>query len=166
MKKLMYLLSTLVMIAFFSSCQSRDDVRDAPFKWFTVEESAGLNTANEVYFVDVYTDWCGWCKKMDKATFEQAEIQEYLKQHFIPIKFNAEQKDPVSFLNKDYAFNPKIGRKGTHDLARMMLAGRMSYPSFAFLNKNGEVIEVSKGFKTPEQFLPVLEQVAGKLAQK
>jgi len=166
MKKLIYLFSILAVIAFFTSCQSGDDVRDAPFKWFTVEESAALNTTNEIYFVDVYTDWCGWCKKMDKATFAQAEIQEYLKQHFIPIKFNAEQKDALAFLGKDYAFNPNVGRKGTHDLARMMLAGRMSYPSFAFLNRKGEVIEVSKGYKTPEQFLPVLQKVAGKLAQK
>ena len=103
---------------------------------------------------------------MDKATFAQPEIQDFLKKNFIPVKFNAEQKAPVNFLNKQYNFNPNAGRKGTHDLARMMLAGRMSYPSFAFVNGTGEVIEVTKGFKTPEQFMPILEKVAGTLALK
>ncbi len=166
MKKFFYLLSSVLMITVLFSCSSADPVADAPFKWYTVEEAAALNKdKSKVYFVDVYTDWCGWCKRMDKATFAQPEIQDFLKKNFIPVKFNAEQKAAVQFLDKQYKFNPNVGRKGTHDLARMMLAGRMSYPSFAFMNGAGEVIEVSKGYKTPEQFMPVLEKVAGQLAQ-
>jgi len=166
MKKFFYSLSTILIITMFFGCSPSDPVADAPFKWYTVEEAAALNTdKSKIYFVDVYTDWCGWCKRMDKATFAQPEIQNFLKENFIPVKFNAEQKEPVKFLDKQYLFNANVGRKGTHDLARMMLAGRMSYPSFAFMDGTGNVIEVSKGYKTPEQFMPVLEKVAGQLAQ-
>ena len=166
MKKFFYLFSSLFLTVFLTSCSSSDSVADAPFKWYTVEEASALNEdKSKVYFVDLYTDWCGWCKRMDKATFAQPEVQDFLKKNFIPVKFNAEQKAPVQFLDKQYNFNPNVGRKGTHDLARMMLAGRMSYPSFAFVNGTGEVIEVTKGFKTPDQFMPILERVAGTLAQ-
>lgn len=166
MKWFFILYTFFVITSVFYSQTSGDPVADAPFKWYTVEEATALNPdKSKVYFVDIYTDWCGWCKRMDKATFAQPEIQEFLKTNFIPVKFNAEQKAAVQFLDKQYQFNPNVGRKGTHDLARMMLGGRMSYPSFAFLDGNGNVLEVSKGYKTPDQFMPVLEKVAGTLAQ-
>lgn len=166
MKNFFYLLG-LFSFASLIGCKTKDKVAESPFKWYTIEEAQQLNPDNKkVYFVDVYTDWCGWCKRMDKATFEQEEIQNYLKQNFIPVKFNAEQKEAVEFLGKTYNYNPNVGRKGTHDWARMVLGGRMSYPSFAFVDGSGEVIEVSKGFKTPDKFMPVLEGVAAKMAKQ
>jgi len=140
MKKFFYLFASLFLMVILSSCSSSDPVADAPFKWYSIEEASALNKdKSKVYFVDIYTDWCGWCKRMDKATFAQPEIQAYLKKNFIPVKFNAEQKAPVNFVDKQYKHNPNVGKrgKGTHDLARMMLAGRMSYPAFAFVSGTG-----------------------------
>jgi uncharacterized protein YyaL (SSP411 family) len=40
--------------------------------------------------VDVYTDWCGWCQKMDRGTYANPVVQELLQKSFIPVRFNAE----------------------------------------------------------------------------
>ena len=63
------------------------------------------------YFVDVYTPWCGWCKKMDKSTFDQREIASFLNENYYPIKFNAEQKEPIKIDGQEYKF-VKYGRNG------------------------------------------------------
>ncbi len=62
-------------------------------QWITWEEAMELSkTEPRKIVVDVYTDWCGWCKKMDKATFQDEEIVEYINENYYAIKFNAEMR--------------------------------------------------------------------------
>ena len=62
-------------------------------KWYTIEEVQALNEKDpKPILVDVYTDWCGWCKVMDRKTFANADVQAYIQENFYPVKFNAEQK--------------------------------------------------------------------------
>ena len=67
-------------------------------KWYTWDEAVEANKKEKKkFFVDIYTDWCGWCKRMDAQTFEEAEVAAYLNKHFYPIKLDAEQKANIEY---------------------------------------------------------------------
>ena len=78
-------------------------VVNAQVNWLTFEEAVSkAKTDPKPIFIDVYTDWCGWCKKMDKATFSEAKIAKMLQDDFYPVKFNAEQKESIEFNNHTF----------------------------------------------------------------
>ncbi len=60
-------------------------------QWMKFEEAVAANANNpKMILVDVYTDWCGWCKKMDKDTFTDPRVVAHLKKNFYAVKLNAE----------------------------------------------------------------------------
>lgn len=131
---------------------------DGTLNWMTVSQLDKIsNTENKKVLVDMYTDWCGWCKVMDKKTFTDEAVKKYLDENFLVVKFDAEQKESVTFRGKTYEFNTKRGRKGTNDFAVEMLSGRLGYPSMVYLDENFERIKSSAGYKTPEQLIKELE---------
>ena len=113
------------------------------------------------FMVDVYTDWCGWCKRMDAATFEQPEVAKYLNENFYPVKLDAEMKEDIVFAGNTFSYIANAGRRGVHTLAYSLLEGQMSYPSIVFLTEDVERIMISKGYKGPEDFIVELEYTAG-----
>ncbi|MDZ7744122.1 MAG: DUF255 domain-containing protein [Bacteroidota bacterium] len=126
-------------------------------KWYSFEEAVERSKENpKLIFVDVYTDWCGWCKKMDKSTFVHPTIVKQMNENFYPVKFDAESSDTIRF--KDYTFvNPNPdGRRSSHQLAQALLKGRMSYPSYTFLNEKAEVITVVPGYREAQEFEKIL----------
>ena len=130
------LLSSVVMLA------QSDKVN-----WYSLEDAIQATQDNpKKIFVDVYTDWCGWCKRMDKAAFTDPKVIEYLNSNFYPVKFNAEQKTPITYKGKTYEF-VKSGRRGYNQLAAKLLNGRLAYPTTLVLDENAESIIISPGFK-------------------
>lgn len=72
-------------------------------KWFTINDAYQAYLKNpKPFYIDVYTDWCGWCKRMDQTTFKDPELANYLNNFFYPIKFDAESKEPVNFGGRTY----------------------------------------------------------------
>jgi thioredoxin-related protein len=131
-------------------------------EWMTFEAAVSANSvAPRKIFVDVYTDWCGWCKVMDKQTFTDPEVIAYMNEHYYAVKFNAEQKEPVTVNGRVYEYLPNVGRRGVHTLAYSLLQGRMSYPSVVYMNENLQLIKVSPGYKKPHQILPELKAAVG-----
>ncbi|MCB0618284.1 MAG: DUF255 domain-containing protein [Saprospiraceae bacterium] len=120
---------------------------DAEFKWYTWDEAVAASAKSpKKIMVDVYTDWCGWCKRMDKSTFSDEGVQAFLKDKFYAVKLDAEQKEDINF--RDYTFKwVDQGRRGVHELAVQLLQGRMSYPSIVYLNEDFEIITTSPGYK-------------------
>ena len=125
--------------------------------WYSFEEAYQLNKKKpKKIFVDVYTDWCGWCRKMDAETFSNPAIIKYMKKNFYCVKLNAERKDTVvidgvTFVNK----NPN-GFRSSHQLAVELLKGKMSYPSYAFLNEKSQMLTVIPGYYSAREFEPFL----------
>tara|TARA_B110000037_G_scaffold131897_1_gene149847 strand:- start:24 stop:557 length:534 start_codon:yes stop_codon:yes gene_type:complete len=104
-------------------------------EWMTWNEAIEKNSVEQkVIFVDVYTHWCGWCKKMDATTFKNAEVAEYMNKNYYAVKFNAEMKDTINFNGQQFV-NENSGKRGAHQLAVALLDGRMSYPSYAFIGQ-------------------------------
>lgn len=139
----------LLGFAFISS--SFDAPVEEKINWLSWEEAVELNKTNpKKLFVDVYTDWCGWCKRMDKSTFSDPEIVKYMNENFHAVKFNAEQKEDITWNSNTFKF-VKSGRRGAHELASALLDGRLGYPSFVLLDEEFARIMISPGFKKPEQ---------------
>lgn len=126
-------------------------------QWMSWEEAAQLAATEEnpkKIFIDVYTDWCGWCKKMDKDTFQNAEVAAYMTENFYMVKLDGEGKDPINFKGKTFKFVPS-GRRGYHEFALALLQGRLSYPTVVFLDENLNMLSPVPGYQKPKPFLNI-----------
>ena len=133
-------------------------------KWLTWEQATEANKKEpKKILVDVYTSWCGWCKVMDKQTFTNDTITDYLNKHFYCVKLDAEGHDTIRFDNKDFVYvspDKGGGRNGVHTLAYALLDGNMGYPSIVYLTEKFERTAISPGYKTPDKLLPELRFTA------
>lgn len=159
MKKI---LLTLAIIASFGFCNAQK------INWMTFQEAVELNrTAPKKIFIDTYTDWCGWCKKMDQTTFQDSLVVAYMNENYYAVKLNAEMNDTIVFGGYTYVNNGGMnGRRGTHQLAAALLQGNMSYPSYVFMNEKNQLITVAPGYMDASQFLPVLKYIGTDAYQK
>jgi thioredoxin-related protein len=127
----------------------------AVIKWHTWEEVQELNKKEKrKILVDVYTEWCGWCKKMDANTFSNPALARYLNENFYLVKLNAEQKEALSYKDKEYGF-VKTARGGYHELAAELLQGRLSFPSLVFMDENMELIQPIPGYREADELLKI-----------
>ncbi len=129
-------------------------------KWYTFEEAVKLTKEHpKKLFIDVYTDWCGWCKRMDQNTFTDPVIANYLNTYFYPVKFNAESTKPIEFAGKTFV-NEGNGNRSPHQLAIALLQGRMSYPSIAYMNEDLQLLTAVAGYLEPKGIEPILNYFA------
>lgn len=168
MRSIILLLSVFSFTIFFYSCNSQasanedfgvaaHEITPEGLNWYTMEDLEKMkNVKGKKVLVDMYTSWCGWCKVMDKKTFTDPKIIEHLNKNFVLVKFNAEQKEPITFKGRTYEWIGG-GRKGVNTLAVKLMSGRLSYPTLVYLDDNFEVITASPGYKTPEQLIGELE---------
>lgn len=120
--------------------------------WMTIEEAVKKSkTEKRPIFIDVYTDWCGWCKVMDKNTFNEVNVAKLLNEKFFPVKFNGEQKEDVVLNGTTYKFVAS-GRSGYHELAAALLNNKLSYPTVVFLDENFNMLQPLPGYRKPEEF--------------
>ncbi len=147
----------LLIASFFTTASGQgENGKDTEVNWLTVEEAMKKNQQEpRKIFVDIYTDWCGWCKRMDKTTFTHPVIVDYLNNKFYAIKFDAESKEPVKFSNKTFV-NEGKGKRPTHQFAIALLQGKMSYPSTAYLDEKMQYLGAVPGYKTPQQLEEIL----------
>jgi thioredoxin-related protein len=120
--------------------------------WINFEEAIDLNDTEKKVekkkvIIDMYTDWCGWCKKMDATTFSDPSITKYVNENFHAVKFDGEQKEDIVFKGQTFKFVPS-GRRGYHQLAGALVAGgRLSYPNIIFLDEDMNVIQAIPGYQ-------------------
>ncbi|MGB5386816.1 MAG: DUF255 domain-containing protein [Eudoraea sp.] len=137
------------LLSFTSSAQK--------VNWLSWNEAASLAATDKnpkKIFVDVYTDWCGWCKKMDKDTFQNAEVAEYMTSNFYMVKLDGEGKEPIDFKGKTYKYVPS-GKRGYHEFAAALLQGRLSYPTVVFMDAQFNMLSPVPGYQKPDPFLNI-----------
>ncbi|WP_010517575.1 thioredoxin family protein [Croceivirga radicis] len=143
----------LLVITFLASLGlSAQDIN-----WISFEEAVNLTQKEgntKKVFIDVYTDWCGWCKKMDKDTFQNPEVAAYMQANFYMVKFNAEGKEPIEYEGKTFKYVPS-GKRGYHELAAALLQGRLSYPTVVFLDKDLKMLSPVPGYQKVQPFMQI-----------
>jgi thioredoxin-related protein len=127
--------------------------------WHTLSEALVLNaTTPKKFLIDVYTDWCGWCKVMDKNTFQHATIAGIIDKYFYAVKFNAEKDGEVTYQGKTYqlVIDPN-SKKGYHELTNVLMNNQASgYPTICYMDESTNIIQAVSGYLTPEQIEPIL----------
>lgn len=126
-------------------------------RWYTLQEALDLskNNGKRKIFIDVYTQWCGWCKRLDETTFVDPTVVRYINKNYYPVKFDAEQTGDIVFKEKTYKFK-RSGNRGHHELAAEWLNNRLSYPTMVFLDENLNTIQSIPGYQEARKLEAIL----------
>ena len=120
---------------------------DAPaIEWQPVAQAlVDAPKGGKLIVLDVYTDWCGWCKRMDRDTYADSNVVSYIKAKYVASKMNPEKKGTLVYDGKEFSlgeFSAALGIRG--------------YPATVFFNQKGEVLTMVAGYMKPDEFLKIL----------
>lgn len=132
---------------FIPEPKASETVQTETVKWLSYNEAVALSKKSpKPIFIDVYTDWCGWCKQMDKNTFNHPKIAGYLNKKFYPVKLNAEKQETANY-------------KGV-TMSNAELSGKVfkvnSYPTTVYLEADETLLQPIPGYMEPNQFNKVI----------
>lgn len=156
MKKLLYIGFSLALV--FVS-QSFEMAQDVTLKWedWNTGYKRGI-AENKIILVDAYTDWCGWCKKMDKDTYSDPEIIKKINKNFVAIKFNPE-------LDKTYYID-STSYTGRELHAMLSKEYRTGYPTTYFILPQNNKLFINPGYEDPARFSTTLDKMLGEAGIK
>lgn len=121
-------------------------------RWMSLEEAEEAQKKEpKKILLDLYTDWCGWCKKMDASTFSDPFIVNYINKNFYAVKLNGEGKEAITFKGKEYV-NASINNRNTQQLAWELgsVNNRLGYPTIVFLDEDMNKLSTYPGYKDVE----------------
>ena len=133
--------------------------------WISLEKAVELQKKTpKKILIDMYTVWCGPCKMLDKNTFGNNSVANYINAHYYAVKFNAEGNEVATLKGKLYEnpnYNPKKAkrRNSAHQLAKAL--GVRAFPTIVFLNENADLVAPIKGYQTPRQLEVYLKLFKG-----
>ncbi len=157
------IITLILLIPFYISAQQSTN----EINWISWDEvEAKMEKEPRKVLVDVYTKWCGPCKIMNKTTFQDKNVVDYINEHYYAIKFDAEGPDAVNFrgtVYKNEGYQPnKPGRNSTHDLTKAIapVKGRIAYPTIVYLDEDFKILSPVQGLQRPPQIMPILSYFA------
>ncbi len=139
MKKLLIL---SVLTAFFLGTMSlrmhKKPDAASKIEWLTIEEAYKRSQKEPRKFViDVYTDWCGWCKVMDQKTFTNGQVIDFVSKKYYAVKYNPEKEGDTMLGKTSF---------------RSLLQGINGYPTTVFLDEKYVMIQPISGYLEPRVF--------------
>ncbi|MBK5286390.1 MAG: DUF255 domain-containing protein [Bacteroidia bacterium] len=153
---LLFLFIVCIAVPQFSISQSlpSSEKTSGEIQWLTFQEAIKKNEKEpKKIFIDVYTAWCGWCKRMDATTFKDPMVVAYINKNYHAVKFDAETKDTIRFNDHDFFFHPEYR---SNELAYSLMSGKMSYPTSLYLDEVFTLLSPVPGYLTAEQIQPIL----------
>lgn len=146
------ILSHLVVLLIFSATAT---ATSQEINWMTFEQALAAQQKNpKKIMMDVYTNWCGPCKMLDKKTFGNKDVIKYVNDNYYAVKFNAEGNEVVTYNNKTFS-NPnykaelKNRRNSAHQLSQYLNVS--AYPTVAFFDEEAKLIAPIRGYQRPQQ---------------
>jgi len=125
---------------------------NAEMEWLHWNQGfAKAHIEGKIALIDVYTDWCGWCKRMDKDTYAKQAIIDKINQNFVPIKFN-----PEKHKNLVVGTDTMNGRELLNALSRGNPSG---YPTTFFYIPQKKHMMQYGGYQNAEKFSAILDEV-------
>lgn len=104
--------------------------------------------------IDLYTNWCYWCKVMDKKTYTNSKVIAYINDHFCAVKLDAETKDIIEWKNNSYNYNENYK---VNDFTMYVTSGQPGFPTTViFTNDHSDPISI-QGFLEPKELEPILK---------
>ena len=147
MKKSLFILLLAVLTSVNITAQE--------INWVTFDEALELQKKSpKKIMMDVYTNWCGPCKMLDRNTFQNKDVADYVNENYYAVKFNGEGNDTVNYKEKTFSnprYNPANAnrRNSAHQLAGYFKVS--AYPTIVFIDEQGDMISTLKGYKTLAQ---------------
>jgi len=145
-KKKLFLLPAIIVAFAFTGYKKPAKMQES-IKWMSFDQAVKLNQAHpKKIFIDVYTSWCGWCKRMDASTYTDPSVISYMNQNFYAVRLDAETRDTFHFNNHVFV-NAKAGEKGSvNELAYSLLDGKMMYPTTVYMDESFNRLSVAPGY--------------------
>jgi len=134
-------------------------------KWMSWEQmELAQKKEKRKVFVNIYADWCGWCKRMDATTFKNSDAISALNNSYYAVKFNAQSSNEIVFKDKIYQFK-RQGNNGINEFALYLMKANMSteiaYPTLVYMDENLNVIQTFTGLRSPNDIIIISSYYAG-----
>lgn len=152
------LLPLLAIIAISSTgCgYSSNEDSERLFTWVSLDDAQNAaHIDGKKILVNVYTDWCEYCKKMDKTVYRDSLILASMTEHYHSVRLNADSDSLIIFNGKEIS---------QYELAREM--GIRSYPTILFLDSDGELILQINGYMPTGDFIKMLAFIGEEAFQR
>ena len=142
-------IAVVIGVIMLGSAFTNNPVAPAKVKWLTLAElQVAYQKEPKPILFDIYTDWCGWCKVMDRDTYQKDNVADYINKQYYAVKFNAESRDSVILGNKKFAYEAAYRANG---LAVYLMNGQMSFPTTVFLPAVNAQPAPLAGFMKPSE---------------
>lgn len=158
MKRILTLVTLCISVTFAFAQHGSEASSDSPkINWLTFEEAYELHQKEpKKWVIDVWTTWCGWCKRMDATTFSDSLVIEHVNENFYAVSMDGEYKKEIKVGDRAYNFVAN-GRRGYHELPAELMGGKMSYPTIVFLGDGLQNLSAVPGYKNAKDFLQIVE---------
>lgn len=143
-----------ILLCTFIGCA---DAQSPKVAWTDLPTASQSSQTQKLYFIDFYTSWCGWCKKMDAETFTDPTVAKILTKYYIPVKFDAESSVEFTWRGITYKGNASnSGRKAPHQFATSTLGKQIGYPTSALFKADKSLLTVVPGYMKPTEMVQLL----------
>ena len=139
----------LVGAIYFTTRNTKAPAEGGEIVW--TDFGTGFSTAhttNKKILIDVYTDWCTWCKTMDSKTYSDPEIAAYVRNHFVAVKLNAESQEKRQVAGHQLS---------DEDLAKAFEVS--GFPTTIFTTADGKPITSKDGYVEAAEFKYILKYI-------
>jgi thioredoxin-related protein len=137
----MRLLVVLILAVSINPADAQKKVR-----WMKFEDaySAAQKEPRKI-FVDIYADWCKWCKVLDRDTFSDTGVIRILNEYYYPVKLNSESKETHVVGDNKFS-SPELAAS----LAMVRPNEELGLPTMVIINENMQLNELIQGFRKPD----------------
>ena len=126
-------------------------------EWQDFSKAINATDQNKITMVYVYNTPCNLCTTTEETILADTTVINTLKKNFIATKFYSDTKEDVIVKGKTFPYMPSSETSGVNMYAIILLGGKMGFPTFVFLDKDGEKIGTHFPVNTTAEFLLILQ---------